>query len=145
MGEYLLFKVVRCFIFLNFSSETSIWTQAKFHIFQELLGRLHATVVKNQKSEATLLLEELNECRRKASHKMKRMFNSSFGATFLTDKGQESGFAYHIHQYADVYTSKPENFLLYPSEAWLHAPFDIKIMPHHVKVRLTISFNNTVI
>lgn len=115
--------------------------QAKFHIFQVLLGRLHATVAKNQKSEATLLLKELNECRRKASHKMKIMFNSSFGATFLTDKNQESGFAYHIHQYADVYTSKPENFLLYPSEAWLHAPFDIKIMPHHVKVS-SILFKN---
>ncbi|XP_061991134.1 uncharacterized protein LOC133709417 isoform X3 [Rosa rugosa] len=108
--------------------------QAKFHIFQELLGRLHATVANSQKSEDKLLLEELNECRRKASYKMKRMFNSSFGATFLTDKGQESAFAYHIHQYADVYTSKPENFLLYPPEAWLHAPYDIKIMPHHVKV-----------
>ncbi|RZC61863.1 hypothetical protein C5167_023612 [Papaver somniferum] len=65
---------------------------------------------------------------------MKRMFNSSFGATFLTDTGQESAFAYNIHQYADVYTSKPENFMLYPPEAWLHVPFDVKIMPHHVKV-----------
>ncbi|KAL6191549.1 hypothetical protein ACLB2K_037939 [Fragaria x ananassa] len=108
--------------------------QAKFHIFQELLGRLHSTVSTSQKSEANVLLEELNEGRRKASHKMKAMFNTSFGATFLTDKGQESAFAYHIHQYADVYTSKPENFLLYPPEAWLHAPFDVKIMPHHVKV-----------
>ncbi|XP_050374576.1 uncharacterized protein LOC126792134 [Argentina anserina] len=107
---------------------------AKFHIFQELLGRLHSTVTNSQRSEAKLLLEELNECRRKASYMMKGMFNTSFGATFLTDKGQESAFAYHIHQYADVYTSKPENFLLYPPEAWLHAPFDVKIMPHHVKV-----------
>ena len=62
------------------------------------------------------------------------MFNKSFGATFLTGTGQESAFAYHIHQYADVYTSKPENFLLYPPESWLHVPFHIKIMPHHVKV-----------
>ncbi|KAI3909573.1 hypothetical protein MKW98_013990 [Papaver atlanticum] len=31
--------------------------------------------------------------------KMKRMFNSSFGATFLTDTGQESAFAYNSHQY----------------------------------------------
>lgn len=65
---------------------------------------------------------------------MKGMFNRSFGATFLTDTGQESAFSYNIHQYADVYTSKPENFLLYPPEAWLHVPYDIKIMPHHVKV-----------
>ncbi|KAJ8438817.1 hypothetical protein Cgig2_023851 [Carnegiea gigantea] len=107
--------------------------QAKFHIIEELLGRLHATV--SQKSEAcNSLLEELNEERQKARWTMKTMFNKSFGATFLTDAGRESSFAYHIHQYADVYTSKPENFLLYPSEAWLHVPFDIKIMPHHVKV-----------
>lgn len=123
------------------ASETSSWAQAKFHIVQELLGRLHATVAFTQKREAYVsLLEELNEWRQEASHKMKKMFNRSFGATFLTDKGQESAFAYHIHQYADVYTSKPENFLLYPPEAWLHVPFDIKIMPHHVKVCLTLNF-----
>lgn len=109
--------------------------QAKFHIIQELLGKLHATVANSQRSEVCQLLsEELNDERLKARQKMKKMFNESFGATFLTDKGQESAFAYYIHQYADVYTSKPENFLLYPPEAWLHVPFDIKIMPHHVKV-----------
>lgn len=108
--------------------------QAKFHIIQELLGRLHATVVSSQSEGYKSLFEELNEERQKSRLMMKRMFNSSFGATFLTDTGQESAFAYHIHQYADVYTSKPENFLLYQPEAWLHAPFDIKIMPHHVKV-----------
>ncbi|XP_073272257.1 uncharacterized protein [Primulina huaijiensis] len=109
--------------------------QAKFHIIQELLGKLHATVAKSGKNEAyASLLEELNEERQKTRNIMKAMFNKSFGATFLTDTGQESSFAYHIHQYADVYTSKPENFLFYPPEAWLHAPFDIKIMPHHVKV-----------
>ena len=80
------------------------------------------------------LLNELNKERQQCRSRMRKMFSSSFGATFLTDTGQESAFAYHIHQYADVYTSKPENFLLYPPEAWLHVPFDIKIMPHHVKV-----------
>ncbi|KAI3423770.1 uncharacterized protein J3R85_010774 [Psidium guajava] len=110
------------------------YEQAKFHIIQELLGRLHATVVSSQSEGYKSLLEELNEERQKARLIMKRMFNSSFGATFLTDTGQESAFAYHIHQYADVYTSKPENFLLYQPEAWLHVPFDIKIMPHHVKI-----------
>lgn len=115
----------------------SLWTQAKFHIIQELLGKLHATVANNQRREAfRSLLWDLNEERQKARCAMKNMFNRSFGATFLTDTGQESAFAYSIHQYADVYTSKPENFLFYPSEAWLHVPFDIKIMPHHVKVCL---------
>ncbi|XP_028078675.1 5'-nucleotidase domain-containing protein DDB_G0275467 isoform X1 [Camellia sinensis] len=109
--------------------------QAKFHIIQELLGKLHATVTNSQRSEAfRSLLWELNEERQKARCAMKNMFNRSFGATFLTDTGQESAFAYNIHQYADVYTSKAENFLFYPPEAWLHVPFDIKIMPHHLKV-----------
>lgn len=109
--------------------------QAKFHILQELLGRLHANVCNSKRSDAyKLLMDELNEERQKARRRMKRMFNRSFGATFLTDKGQESAFAYHIHQYADVYTSKPENFLFCSPERWLYAPFDVKIMPHHLKV-----------
>ncbi|EEF41815.1 5'-nucleotidase domain-containing protein DDB_G0275467 isoform X1 [Ricinus communis] len=116
--------------------------QAKFHIIQELLGKLHSTVADANRSESyRLLFKELNEERQKARQVMKRMFNESFGATFLTDTGQESAFAYHIHQYADVYTSKPENFLLYPPEAWLHAPYDIKIMPHHLKVPASLFKN----
>ncbi|KAJ4958215.1 hypothetical protein NE237_025326 [Protea cynaroides] len=109
--------------------------QAKFHIIEELLVRFHATVSRCQGGKAyDKLLKELNEERQMARSNMKNMFNSSFGATFLTDKGRESSFAYNIHQYADVYTSKLENFLLYQPDAWLHVPFDIKIMPHHVKV-----------
>ncbi|KAA3490242.1 5'-nucleotidase domain-containing protein isoform X1 [Gossypium australe] len=118
--------------------------QAKFHILQELLGRLHAVIPSSKRSEAyKLLMGELNEERQKARSMMKRMFNTSFGATFLTDKGQESAFAYHIHQYADVYTSKPENFLFYSPETWLHAPCDIKIMPHHVKKLSTSSYGGS--
>ncbi|KAL3532976.1 hypothetical protein ACH5RR_006497 [Cinchona calisaya] len=117
------------------NDENYRFEQAKFHIIQELLGKLHATVANNQRSEAyKSLLVELNEERHKARYRMKGMFNSSFGATFLNDSGQESSFAYNIHQYADVYTSKPENFLFYPPDAWLHVPYDIKILPHHVKV-----------
>ncbi|CAI8611307.1 unnamed protein product [Vicia faba] len=109
--------------------------QAKFHIIQELLGKLHATEANSVRTAACKsLLKELNEERQKARMKMKMMFNKSFGATFLTSTGQESAFAYNIHQYADVYTSKPENFLLHSPEAWLHVPFDVKIMPHHVKI-----------
>ncbi|CAN1165447.1 5'-nucleotidase domain-containing protein DDB_G0275467 [Linum perenne] len=117
--------------------------QAKFHIIQELLGRLHSIVPNSNRSESYgLLLEELNQKRQEARRTMRKMFNKSFGATFLTDTGQESAFAYHIHQYADVYTSKPENFLLYPPEAWLHVPFDVKIMPHHVKVSSSLCSSN---
>lgn len=109
--------------------------QAKFHIIQELLGKLHATVVSSERREAyKMLFEELNVERKRARSFMRRMFNQAFGATFLTDTGQESAFAYNIHQYADVYTSKPENFLFHQPETWLYAPYDIKIMPHHVKV-----------
>lgn len=109
--------------------------QAKFNIIQELLGKFHATVSNNQRSgTCQSLLDELNRERQKAREAMKQMFNRSFGATFVTDTGQESAFSYHIHQYADVYTSKPENFMFYRPEAWLHVPYDIKIMPHHVKV-----------
>ncbi|PKA57595.1 hypothetical protein AXF42_Ash018570 [Apostasia shenzhenica] len=108
--------------------------EAKFHIIQELLGKLHLAASKCGGLSCHALLDELNEERRHCRAVMRSMFNASFGATFLSDTGQESAFAYLIHQYADVYTSKPENFLLYPPEAWLHVPFDIKIMPHHVKV-----------
>lgn len=108
--------------------------QAKFHIIQELLGKFHATVASVKGQTHLALLNELNEERQNCRAKMRSMFNTSFGATFLTDTGQESAFSYHIHQYADVYTSKPENFMLYPPEAWLHVPFDVKIMPHHLKV-----------
>lgn len=109
--------------------------QAKLHLIQELLEKLHATPFSNEGRKAYMsLLQELNDERQKARRAMKGMFNSSFGATFLTDTGQESAYAYHIHRYADVYTSKPENFLFYQPEAWLHVPYDIKIMPHHVKV-----------
>ncbi|ONK69699.1 uncharacterized protein A4U43_C05F25810 [Asparagus officinalis] len=109
--------------------------QAKFHIIQEILGKFHSIAAISKRGQAyDALLNELNEERQQCRSNMRRMFNSSFGATFLTDTGQESAFAYHIHQYADVYTSKPENFLLYPPEAWFHVPFDIKIMPHHLKV-----------
>ncbi|KAG9143330.1 hypothetical protein Leryth_018598 [Lithospermum erythrorhizon] len=117
------------------NSDAYRFEQSKFHIVQEFLGKLHGTVVNSQRREAfKCLVEELNLERQKSRSAMKHMFNKSFGATFLTDTGQESAFAYHIHQYADVYTSKPENFLLYQPEAWLHAPFDIKIMPHHLKI-----------
>ncbi|KAG9456074.1 hypothetical protein H6P81_000582 [Aristolochia fimbriata] len=116
------------------NDESYRFQQAKFHIVQELLGKFHATSTDAKEDSYFSLLGELNEERQMARFLMKNMFNKSFGATFLTDSGQESAFAYNIHQYADVYTSKPENFLFHHPEAWLHVPFDIKIMPHHVKV-----------
>ncbi|XP_071698106.1 uncharacterized protein [Rutidosis leptorrhynchoides] len=111
------------------------FVQAKFHIIQELLGKLHSTVSNSYTCDAyKSLLTELNDERQNARRTMRDMFNESFGATFLTDTGQESAFAYYIHQYADVYTSKPENFMFYQPNAWLHVPYDVKIMPHHLKV-----------
>ncbi|CAL5081534.1 unnamed protein product [Urochloa decumbens] len=109
--------------------------EAKLSIIHDLLGKVHATVVSTEKGQVyRALLDELNAERRQCRSGMRDLFNSSFGATFLTDTGRESSFAYHIHQYADIYTSKLENFLSYAPESWLHPPHDIKIMPHNAKV-----------
>ncbi|CAL9095732.1 unnamed protein product [Musa textilis] len=117
------------------NDESYRFQQAKFHIIEELLGKLYATVVSTERGAAyRKLADELNVERRHCRSTMRSMFNSFFGATFLTDTGHESAFSYHIHQYADVYTSKPENFLSHSLDEWLHVPYDIKIMPHHVKV-----------
>lgn len=133
-----LFNFIMLFLYTEFSNRL-LTPQAKLHIIQELLGKLHSAVGKGDECEEyTSLLQDLNNERQKARQTMKDMFNRSFGATFLTDTSQESAFSYHIHQYADVYTSKPENFLFYRPEAWLHVPYDIKIMPHHVKVHLVL-------
>ncbi|KAK3025819.1 hypothetical protein RJ639_040725 [Escallonia herrerae] len=81
--------------------------EAEFHIIQELLGKSHSNVANSGRSEAyKSLLAGLNEERQKTCSTMRTVFNRSFGATFLTDTSQESAFAYNIHQYADVYTSK---------------------------------------
>jgi hypothetical protein len=74
--------------------------------------------------------------RREAKAAMKNMFNQYFGSAFLTNTAKESAFAYNVQRYADVYTSKLENFLDYPLESWLFAPHDVKILPHHIKVRV---------
>lgn len=65
---------------------------------------------------------------------MKTMFSAYFGSAFLTHSAKESAFAYNVQRYADVYTSKLENFLEYPLDSWLFAPHDVKILPHHIKV-----------
>uniref|UniRef100_A0A0D6R9B8 Uncharacterized protein n=1 Tax=Araucaria cunninghamii TaxID=56994 RepID=A0A0D6R9B8_ARACU len=105
--------------------------QAKLHILQELLGKFHS----NPRGDTdNALLDALEEERQKSRHAMKGMFNPRFGAAFLTDTGKESAFAYNIQRYADVYTSKIDNFLNLSSEAWLYTPYDVKIMPHHVKI-----------
>ncbi|CAD6224938.1 unnamed protein product [Miscanthus lutarioriparius] len=109
--------------------------EAKLSIIHDLLGKFNTTVVSTEKGQVyRALLDELNAERRQCRSGMRDLFNSSFGATFLTDTGRESSFAYHIHQYADIYTSKLENFLSYAPESWLHPPHDIKIMPHNAKV-----------
>ena len=68
--------------------------QAKFHIAQELIGKLHATAAGDLKSEAlNMLLKDLNDKTQKARDTMNKMFNESFGATFLANTCQESCFA----------------------------------------------------
>lgn len=109
--------------------------QAKYHIMQELLGKFHGLPMTHPRGEdEKLLLLSLREERQKARAAMKAMFNPYFGSTFLTNTGKESAFSYNVQRYADVYTSKLENFLKLSVEAWLYTPFDVKILPHHVKV-----------
>ncbi|KAH7437817.1 hypothetical protein KP509_05G090700 [Ceratopteris richardii] len=109
--------------------------QAKYHIIQELLGKYHGLPITNNPDvKQKELLLSLREARNEARISMKHMFNKNFGSTFLTDTGKESAFSYNVQRYADVYTSRLENFLQLTVEAWLYTPFDVKILPHHVKV-----------
>jgi hypothetical protein len=114
--------------------------QAKYNIVQELLGRFHglpgtgATLGDQEKA----LLLELRTERARSRLAMKALFNPYFGSTFLTDTGKESAFAYNVQRYADVYTSRLENFLQYSTDAWLFTPYDVKILPHHIKVGLPL-------
>ncbi|GJN33949.1 hypothetical protein PR202_gb22580 [Eleusine coracana subsp. coracana] len=117
------------------NSDNYRFQQAKLSLIHDLLGKVNAAVVSTKKGQVyRALLDELNAERRQCRTGMRDLFNTSFGATFLTDTGRESSFSYHIHQYADIYTSKLENFLSYAPESWLHPPHDIKIMPHNAKV-----------
>ena len=103
---------------------------------QELLGKFHGLPLENPRGEdEQKLLASLNEERQKTRAAMKAMFNPYFGSSFITDTGKESAFSYNIQRYADVYTSRLANFLKLPKEAWLYTPFDVKILPHHIKVR----------
>jgi hypothetical protein len=102
---------------------------------QELLGKFHGLPLENPRGEdEQKLLASLNEERQKTRAAMKAMFNPYFGSLFLTDTGKESAFSYNVQRYADVYTSRLGNFLKLPKEAWLYTPFDVKILPHHIKV-----------
>jgi hypothetical protein len=119
--------------------------QAKLSLIHGILGKFNAADVSTKKGQVyRALLDELNAERRQCRAGMRDLFNASFGATFLTDTGRESSFSYHIHQYADIYTSKLENFLSYAPESWLHPSHDIKIMPHNAKV-VYISYLNGIV
>lgn len=102
-------------------------------MLKEVLGKFHGRAAPITREE-TNILGELREMRSKSRLAMKAMFNANFGSTFLTDTAKESAFAYNVQRYADIYTSRLENFLFLSSDAWLYTPFDVKILPHHVKV-----------
>eukprot|EP00850_Spirogloea_muscicola_P021307 SM000244S08542 [mRNA] locus=s244:48260:52937:+ [translate_table: standard] len=109
--------------------------QMKYHILQEILGRYHALApsdVKGDKDQK--LLSGLQAARGDARLAMRKMFNPYFGSTFLTDSARESAFSYNVQRYADVYTSRLENFMRHSSEAWLYTPYDVKVLPHHIKI-----------
>ncbi|XP_002964821.2 5'-nucleotidase domain-containing protein DDB_G0275467 isoform X1 [Selaginella moellendorffii] len=108
--------------------------QARYHMVQELLGKYHGLPVGPRRDKEKTLLLALRKERLNARLSMSQMFNRYFGSTFLTDTGKESAFAYNVQKYADVYTSRLENLMTYSSEAWLYTPFDVKILPHHIKL-----------
>ncbi|CAM6012545.1 unnamed protein product [Sphagnum balticum] len=107
--------------------------QARYNMVKEVLGRFHASNLVTC-DEDIKLMNTLRDMRQNSRLCMKALFNENFGSTFLTDTGKESAFAYNVQRYADVYTSRLENFMLFSSDAWLYTPFDVKILPHHVKV-----------
>lgn len=107
--------------------------QAMYNMLKEVLGKFHGRAAAITREE-THILGELRELRSKSRLAMKAMFNANFGATFLTDTAKESAFAYNVQRYADIYTSRLENFLFISSDAWLYTPLDVKILPHHIKV-----------
>ncbi|KAG0584709.1 hypothetical protein KC19_3G229300 [Ceratodon purpureus] len=107
--------------------------QTRYNTLKDLLGRFHGRATAATREE-TSILGELRELRSKSRLAMKGMFNAQFGSTFLTDTAKESAFAYNVQRYADIYTSRLENFLYISLDAWLYTPLDVKILPHHIKV-----------
>lgn len=111
-----------------------LWNlQAKYNIIKEVLGSFHGRLAQPTEEESNILTA-LRDIRQNARLAMKAQFNANFGSTFLTDTGKESAFSYNVQRYADVYTSRLENFMAFSSDAWLYTPFDVKILPHHIKV-----------
>eukprot|EP00897_Mesotaenium_endlicherianum_P001267 jgi/Mesen1/1168/ME000124S00205 len=108
--------------------------QAKFHVMQELLGKFHEIPAHECGPAEQALYAAMDASLHEARAHMRGMFNSYFGSSFLTSSGKESAFAYNVQRYADVYTSRLENFMNYSPQAWLYQPYDVKILPHHVKV-----------
>lgn len=108
--------------------------QAKYHVVQDILGEFHKLPHGAISPEQEELFSGLNAVRADARAKMRAMFNPYFGSPFLTSSGKESAFAYNVQRYADVYTSKLENFSKVLVDAWLYTPYDVKILPHHIKV-----------
>ncbi|KAG6544180.1 hypothetical protein Mapa_014380 [Marchantia paleacea] len=109
--------------------------QAKYNVVQELMGKYHKLPEACQQgNEEQLLLAALRKERESSRVAMRAQFNNYFGSCFLTDTGKESAFAYNVQRYADVYTSRLENLVASDSEPWLYTPFDLKSLPHHIKV-----------
>jgi hypothetical protein len=90
---------------------------------KDLLGKFHGRAVAITREE-TNILGELRELRSKSRLAMKGMFHAQFGSTF----------AYNVQRYADIYTSRLENFLYISLDAWLYTPLEVKALPHHIKV-----------
>eukprot|EP00898_Chlorokybus_atmophyticus_P007300 jgi/Chlat1/7571/Chrsp63S09149 len=99
--------------------------QAWYHTLQRMLAKYHHEHNNNP---------ELRAERLAARRAMRAAFNPHFGSAFTTADARETWYAYVVQRYADVYTAKLENFANYPVDAWLVAPHDVKMLPHHVKL-----------
>eukprot|EP00899_Mesostigma_viride_P006234 jgi/Mesvir1/15611/Mv03218-RA.1 len=108
--------------------------QAKFQVLQMLLSKFHGVFNREHTLREIALLHCLKSARDEARMAMRELFNPYFGSVFTTCDAKESNFAYMVQRYADLYTSRVENFLHYPSDTWFTSPFDVKILPHHIKV-----------
>ena len=103
-------------------------------MIENLLGRFHNLPLAKRGPAEEAFLQTLEAAKSEARRGMQKMFNPYFGSPFLTSSGKESAFAYNVQRYADVYTSRLDNFLRLSHDSWIYTPADVKILPHHVKV-----------
>lgn len=100
-------------------------------LLEESLRRLDLKCDKSR-SEVQNLAKELHEEIGRRRQLSKQMFNTYFGSVFRTHTNATI-FAYMLQRYADIYTSKLENFDFYPLDFVHHA--EREFLSHERSVR----------